>query len=240
MNINNLQVRYKKNYENIQYGGCTLRASSLYHNALEKKLENKQFENVLEVGAGSGEHLIYIKHDFDRYVISDLLLPVLSASANMKAVEYQENKKVIELKIENIENLTFTDSHFDRVVVTCVLHHLENPLIALQELRRVTRDGGLINVYIPSDPGLMYRILQTIISTRRFRNHFSDSEIRFLRAAEHRNHVASISSLLLGIFSDDEISIRSFPKINFGWNSRIFQIFNIRVVKSNQNQDNEI
>jgi ubiquinone/menaquinone biosynthesis C-methylase UbiE len=199
--------------------------------ALEKNLEDEHFKNVLEVGSGSGEHLKYVQHDFDKYVVSDLFMPDIAASIQVKIEDLKRQKKSIELVIENVENLTFSDSSFNRVVSTCLLHHVSNPVLALNEMRRVTANDGLISIYVPSDPGMIYRLAQAIVSTRALRQYFSSSEIRFLRSGEHRNHVASLTGLIKGIFENDEISVRSCPKVNFGWNTRLFQIFSIRVVK---------
>jgi ubiquinone/menaquinone biosynthesis C-methylase UbiE len=46
---------------------------------------------------------------------------------------------------------------FDRVIVTCVLHHIPNLELALTEIRRVAKPGAQINLYVPCDPGSLYR-----------------------------------------------------------------------------------
>jgi ubiquinone/menaquinone biosynthesis C-methylase UbiE len=232
MNLNDIQERYKSIYDKTQYGNRTGRASSFFHTALEKGLDHSHFKNVLEVGSGSGEHLQFIRHNFDKYIVSDLFMPDISTSIQVKIDDLKRQKKSIELAAENVENLTFSNSTFNRVVSTCLLHHVANPVLALQEMRRVTANDGLISIYIPSDPGMIYRLAQMIVSTRALREYFSSSEIRFLRAGEHRNHVASLSGLIHGIFENDVVSVQSFPKVNTGWNTRLFQIYSIRILKS--------
>ena len=231
MNLDEIQERYKTYYEKTQYGSRTGIASTFFHMALEKELAGEYFKNVLEVGSGSGEHLKYVQHNFEKYIVSDLFMPKIVASIQVKIDDLKKQEKSIELVVENVENLTFSNSSFNRVVSTCLLHHVGNPVLALQEMRRVTANDGLISIYVPSDPGMIYRLAQAIVSTRALRDYFSSSEIRFLRAGEHRNHVASLTGLIKGIFENDAISVRSFPKVNIGWNTRLFQIFSIRVIK---------
>jgi phosphatidylethanolamine/phosphatidyl-N-methylethanolamine N-methyltransferase len=231
MNLDLIQERYGKLYEEIQYLSTTGKASNFYHRKMEWYSQDEIFDNVLEVGSGSGEHLRFVNHNFKKYIISDLRMPTLCKSAEEIVARRNHENEVIELRAINVENIAFSDSVFERVVSTCVLHHVENPYRALMEMRRVVTHDGMIDLYIPSDPGIIYRIAQHLVSTRAMKNHFSSSEIKFLRASEHRNHVASLSGLIKGVFSGDEISTYSFPKINLGWNTRLFQIYSIKVKK---------
>lgn len=143
------------------------------------------------------------------------------------------NKNDIKVSIEsqNVEQLTYESGTFDRTIVTCVLHHLKNPMQALEEIRRVTMDGGLISIYLPSDPGLLYRIAQMLVSNNSFKNHFSKKELKLLRALEHRNHVSSLLEMIYEIFESDELTFRTFPILNFGWNTSLFQIVTIKIRK---------
>jgi phosphatidylethanolamine/phosphatidyl-N-methylethanolamine N-methyltransferase len=236
MNLEEIQNRYQRLYSDIQYVSGTGRASNLYHRKIEKNLEKSTFDNVLEVGSGSGEHLQFVKHDFKRYIISDLILPNLNDMANAKKIEFEKNKKVVELKSVDVQKMKFDDSSFERVVSTCLLHHVQDPHSALLEMRRVAKNGAIVNIYIPSDPGIFYRFSQHLVSTRVMLKYFTSTEIKYLRASEHRNHVASLTGLIKGVFAADLIEIYSFPKISLGWNSRLFQIFTIRVLKHSQSK----
>jgi ubiquinone/menaquinone biosynthesis C-methylase UbiE len=236
MNLEEIQNRYQMLYSDIQYVNGTGRASNLYHRKIEKNLENGAFDNVLEVGSGSGEHLQYIKHDFKRYIISDLILPNLTDMANNEKIKFEKNNKVVELESVDVQKIKYSDSSFERIVSTCLLHHVQDPYSALLEMRRVAKNGATVNIYIPSDPGIFYRFSQYLVSTRAMLKYFTSTEVKYLRASEHRNHVASLTGLIKGVFAADEIEIYSFPKINLGWNSRLFQIFSIRVLKPAQSE----
>jgi len=231
MDYETINARYKVFYEDIQYRKANGRFSSFFHKRIEKNLPYGKFERVLEVGAGSGEHFRYVSHDFQEYVISDLVHPELEPDLALLISELRVKGKDIRIEIQDVQDLSYPDSHFDRIVITCLLHHVSDPLAALKEVRRIVKDGGLVSIYVPSDPGLIYRLAQRMFSTISFRRFFSDQEIQFLRACEHRNHVGSLIGMISGIFEFDSVRQRSFPKYNAGWNTRIFDVFQINVKK---------
>jgi ubiquinone/menaquinone biosynthesis C-methylase UbiE len=231
MDYDAINARYKVFYRDIQYKNANGKFSSYFHKRIEKDLPFGKFERVLEVGAGSAEHFRYVSHDFQEYVISDLVHPELETDLAMLISDLRVKGKEIRIEIQDVQDLKYPDSHFDRVVITCLLHHVSDPMRALNEVRRVVKCGGLVSIYVPSDPGLIYRLAQTLFSTISFRDFFSDQEIKFLRATEHRNHVGSLIGMIIGVFEFDKVSQRSFPKYTPGWNTRIFDVFQIEVEK---------
>ena len=50
----------------------------------------------------------------------------------------------ITFSIEDITALSFSDGSFDKVVAGNVIHLLDNPQTALDELNRVCKDGGML------------------------------------------------------------------------------------------------
>jgi phosphatidylethanolamine/phosphatidyl-N-methylethanolamine N-methyltransferase len=231
MNYNSLEEKYFKFYQEIQYKGQNSYVSNFYHFRMEKGLDNIFFKNVLEVGAGQGQHFNFVNHKFEFYKITDLILPNLIPSVANKVNQINKNDIKVSIESQNVEQLSYESGTFDRTIVTCVLHHLKNPLAALEEIRRVTRDKGLITIYLPSDPGFLYRIAQTLVSNNSFKNHFSKKELKLLRALEHRNHVSSLLEMIYKIFESDELTFRTFPKLNFGWNTSLFQVVTIKIRK---------
>ena len=84
--------------------------------------------SMLEVGAGNG----YFSHTFDRAFD----LTALDFSPNMLAMNpLAEEQKLV----GDAENLPAEDDSYDVVFCGNLLHHLEDPLIAVREMRRVAR-----------------------------------------------------------------------------------------------------
>lgn len=126
------------------------------HQMVEKKFnKDDHFSKVLEIGAGTGEHLSFVKHSFEQYILSDLDASTLDV-AKLKLGEYDEQKLLFE--VQSGRELTFTDNSFDRLIATHVLEHIYQPHLALKEWIRVVKNGGVLSILIPTDPGMAWRI----------------------------------------------------------------------------------
>ena len=201
--------------------GKSLRGAyhSFSHAALEKGLKNSIFEKILEVGAGEGEHVRHVSANFTQYILTDINEPLEEIQFNLPNVHFKK---------ANVEELEFSNNEFDRVITTCVLHHLNKPLNALNEIRRVTKQNGVISILLPSDPGLIFRIIRKITADRYLKKQGVVS-IKFLRATEHRNHVQSLDGMIMHVFQEDSITKRSYPIRRFSWNFSLFTIYQIKV-----------
>jgi SAM-dependent methyltransferase len=67
------------------------------------------------------------------------------------------NHLLIEFPEADIHNLPFPDDHWDVVVHSDTLEHVDDPLVALTECRRVMRPAGALCFTIPILPGRMTR-----------------------------------------------------------------------------------
>lgn len=225
-NLKTIQDIYNLNYGILRNPKNDF-SHSKYHKALESYLPLTNFSKVLEIGAGSGEHLHFIKHNFDVYHLTDIKLPTLSEKTNTLVNQFHATGKLLRIETADAESLQYEDKVFDRVIVTCVLHHLNRPLQALTEIRRVIKPGGLVSIYLPSDPGIVYRLAQHFVSTRKLKDFLTSDEIKILRSMEHRNHVGSLENLIKSAFLNDNLSVKHFPK-NLGWNLRFYSIYQIK------------
>lgn len=107
--------------------------------------------------------------------------------------------------------LPFLDSSFDRTVITCVLHHVEDPERVLEELRRVTRPSGRVSILLPTDRGLPYRAVRAMTSGVLAAKAGRAAEERLYHSREHRNHYASLVTMLRHVFRQDAVRTRPFP-----------------------------
>lgn len=65
---------YAANYETILNRDSVGFVSNLVHKSLERHTKDSEFANVLELGAGKGQHLKFIKHSFNQYFETDIRL----------------------------------------------------------------------------------------------------------------------------------------------------------------------
>lgn len=174
------------------------------HEQMERGLAGStSFPRVLEVGANRGEHLPFVRHGFSCYVVSDLVRPELARglSADPRIVSCQCDAAA----------LPFQSGTFDRVIATCLLHHVDSPLAVARECRRVVRPGGRITILLPTDPGAGYRFGVWLTSARAARREGLADRMELVKALDHRNHFRSIARQLRYVLSGDHVEVRYLP-----------------------------
>jgi phosphatidylethanolamine/phosphatidyl-N-methylethanolamine N-methyltransferase len=210
---------YKTNYSRINATAVSNSlANKILHKLIEKPFKSNLGLEILEVGANKGEHLKFVYPDFLRYVMTDL-----------RPVEHliQGVSARVENQIANVENLPFADKSFDRVISTCLFHHLENPIKGFEQLRRVTKDDGKVSILIPNDPGIVYRSLRRATTLRNAKKMNLETEAELIHAIEHRNHYLQLKTLLESQFKKDKISLSSFPFKFSSYNLNALTVFHI-------------
>jgi phosphatidylethanolamine/phosphatidyl-N-methylethanolamine N-methyltransferase len=194
-------------------------AGSLLHRLLESRRSEVAWDAVLEVGANRAEHVSFVQHPWTEYVMLDLTAPGseiidgLPAGARFVAGD--------------AHHLPFPEARFDRSLMTCVLHHLEDPELALEELRRVTRPGGRVSILLPNDPGIAYRTVRRLTSGRRASRAGAAAEERLSHAREHRNHYDSLATILRHVFRADIVAEKHFPTGLPAWNLNLVTVFQV-------------
>jgi ubiquinone/menaquinone biosynthesis C-methylase UbiE len=106
---------------------------------------------VLEAGCGVGAQtkIIATKNPDSNFISVDL-----SEDSIREAKEMIKSLGInnVELKQADIYNLPFKDETFDSVIICFVLEHLQNPVQALKETKRVLKKGGTL-IAIEGDHG---------------------------------------------------------------------------------------
>ena len=151
------RARFADVYDESNYASplqsAVMRAS---HRLTEKRFQKHDyFPKVLEIGAGTGEHIGFVRHGFDQYVLSDLDEQTLEV-AKRKLNDKFGNKLFYET--QSGEGLSYVDNSFDRLNATHVLEHIYQPHLALKEWARVVKHGGVLSILIPTDPGVAWRL----------------------------------------------------------------------------------
>ncbi len=220
---------YGEHYDVVVHSGAGGAVQRMFHLAVERPWSaSDEFPTVLEVGATAGEHLDFVRHRFSRYVMLDIRD---SVEAHEVAARASRPKTAVEFMLGDAQSLaTIDDASVDRLVSMCLLHHLDDPRGSLRHWRRVVRPGGVLSIFVPCDPGLLWRVGRATTTFRAARSAgYSMLDIRYINACDHRNHVASLRWMIERTFVGDEVSVRRFP---FGWldswNANLFLTFQIR------------
>ncbi len=121
---------------------------------------------TLEIGAGTGDHLLYEKaaDEQEYYALElreELAAGIRSRFPNVKLVIGDCQKKI-----------DLPDSSIDRVLAIHVLEHLDNLPATLKEVARVLRPGGVFSVVIPCEGGFGYSLGRRFSSKRIFEKRY--------------------------------------------------------------------
>ncbi|MDD2857615.1 MAG: class I SAM-dependent methyltransferase [Candidatus Nanopelagicales bacterium] len=172
------------------------------HRAVERGHSGLPDLEILEIGAGTGEHLSFVDQSFSRYVMVDL-------SPEPVDPAWRGDTRITWLAGDVCKPI-LAGEQFDRVVSMCVLHHLHNPAAAMRNIRRWLKPGGTFTVFLPSDPGLLNRLNRGMFVTPRARRiGFPDYEV--VNAREHHNHYWGLRHELQYEFRDYRIKHSYFP-----------------------------
>ncbi|MDH5507314.1 MAG: class I SAM-dependent methyltransferase [Anaerolineae bacterium] len=122
-----------------------------FYNAMEFVVEKLRFQHwrkalwrkvpvghVLEVGVGTGKNMPYYS--------SGMQVTAIDLSEKMIAQAEKTAKKSVNVQLEiramDAQQLEFGDNNFDSVLATFVFCSVPDPVLGLQEARRVTKSGG--------------------------------------------------------------------------------------------------
>lgn len=190
------QTKAPEIYDEIYYNTNPLvsRTNNSGHHLIEKFInENEVFDHVLEVGAGTGQHLQYVKHKYKKYTLTDI-----SESLLHEAEKLHKDKNSLAFEIADATQLPYDDNQFDRLVSVYNLEHLPQPHNVLKEWQRVVKPGGTISIAIPAEGGLAWRLGRHFSTRRSFAKH--DLDLDYIIAREHINAAYNLISLIKHYF----------------------------------------
>lgn len=132
-------VQTKKRYDRISAIYDLLDKLTVSHQLREKAVSLAR-GSVLEVGVGTGINLPLYSQDSTLTGIDLSSKMLQKARARAQALNIQVNLLQMDL-----QHLDFPDNNFDTVLATCVFCSVPDPVLGLQEVRRVCkRDGQVI------------------------------------------------------------------------------------------------
>lgn len=102
---------------------------------------------ILDIGCGGGAYigkLEKLKPNLDYFGID----------ISRKAIKIaQEKYKKVNFKVAGADKLPYSNKYFNIVILRQVLEHLEKPILALKEIRRVLNDSGYCYIVVPLEAG---------------------------------------------------------------------------------------
>ena len=116
--------------------------------ALAQSLKEKGLSKVLDLGCGTGRHVVYLaQRGFSVYGLDNSPQAIKMTEAWLE----QEHLDAVLRLQEMTEELPYGDDFFDAILSVQVIHHADTAAIKriVREMERVTRPGGLIFVTVP-------------------------------------------------------------------------------------------
>jgi ubiquinone/menaquinone biosynthesis C-methylase UbiE len=129
----------KKRYDRIawMYDFMELPVETMSFSLWRDELLSAVTGSVLEVGIGTGKNLPYYPADIDLLGID--ISPEMLRRAKRRA---DTMGMKADLRVMDVEKMTFPDKYFDFAVSTFVFCSVPDPVKGLQEVKRVLKPGG--------------------------------------------------------------------------------------------------
>jgi phosphatidylethanolamine/phosphatidyl-N-methylethanolamine N-methyltransferase len=200
------------------------------HRLAEREFGHQvHFDRVLEIGAGTGEHVPFVRHRFNEYTLTDLDPKTLHIAKN-KLAGMSDRK--IGFEAQAGDSLDYSDNTFDRVVATHVLEHMYQPHLVLKEWCRVLKDDGVLSILIPTDPGLAWRLGRHLGPRK---NAIAQGiAYDYVMAREHVNSCNNLIAILRHYFPVANEAWWPFPLASIDLN--LFFVFHAKIKKPDYNQ----
>lgn len=231
---NEVDEYYRHHYGRVHSSGTLGAANNFFHKSLERNRAGKEYPITLELGAGNFEHVGHVTHKYDKYICVDIRQPTPEVLRRLEA------KKGQSFTLGDATKIPFPDNFADRIVVTCLIMHLADPLAAINEWQRVCKPGGIIDLLVPTDPGMAIRVFRKLVSERRVASlGISKRTYRLVNAYEHISSFDRIKKLVSFAIEDSrQLSVTYYPlRFVRSFNVNAFAIFTISPEKRNSKRN---
>lgn len=130
----NVKKSYANQYDDSLVSWRTVGAKYKAQNIL-KLLKDIKFDSVLEVGCGEGSILFWL----GEWGFSKNLNGVEISESGVQIIKSKKIKNLNEVRIFDGYKLPYPDNHFDLIICSHVMEHVEHERILLREIKRVSK-----------------------------------------------------------------------------------------------------
>jgi len=155
-------IKLAKLYEAWQKSPEGILLDRLSSELIVRLLRPQKGERILDIGCGTGNHLLL-------FYRLGLDVTGLDASPYMLDIARSRLGDKASLKIGRAEDLPFEDNEFDLATLIITLEFLDDPLAALQEAGRVTKNKIFIGVFNSLSLGCICKKFYALFSDSIFR-----------------------------------------------------------------------
>lgn len=144
-----MAVMFHSDKNKIEWKYSSYMEKNIYNPILNKIKPYKKNNKILEIGCSSGSFLnAASKHDWD----------VFGVEVAGKSAEIAQEKG-FNIFVGDVLDAKFDSEYFDAVVMYQTFEHLSYPRATLQEVYRILRKGGMLNISVPNLNSLTHAIL---------------------------------------------------------------------------------
>lgn len=132
---------YKMLHETAQDNWWYRVRKKIVKNIIEKysTSSNKKLE-ILDIGCGPGVFLKELKDFGICYGIDN----------SAQAVNFCRKESINNVKLGDAANIPYSNNRFDAVLALDMLEHIKDDNLAIKEIKRVLKDGGLAIIFVPA------------------------------------------------------------------------------------------
>ena len=169
-------------------------------------------KTILDLGCGTGFIFEYLYSIFQNMNIEGIGVEPARGMLDM-AIEKHKNEKKISYHEGSFENIPLEDSSVDKIVSTLALHWVKSLPVAAQEMRRVLRDEGNLNILmIAKDDGEKFK--KGIVNA--LRKHLTFAQIMDTAVLVQRASPKQVKEAFAPSFEGFDIQVEKFTKTVYG------------------------
>jgi ubiquinone/menaquinone biosynthesis C-methylase UbiE len=109
-----------------------------FKNVINDELQSNKSLKILDAGGGAGYFGLSLAEFGHNITVLDLSLEAIKTARRRSL----ESNRIINVIAGDVENLPLSDNCFDAIVCIFVFSHLNNPINAMSDLKRVLRRSG--------------------------------------------------------------------------------------------------